>query len=176
MDLLMVNLVMMATYRPRSEDPSGILRSRVARVPTCRSRPITPWSAPMRFAHAATGVHAAAVMKAFRANRDRALMDAVYAAVPASRQGASRDRGRTPLRPLERRLRLEPPQSSRDRRNGRTIFAAAKASSRTLAHDQILELIQRAGSLTDDRHERDTKGQEVMKPAPCLRGSKHSLV
>ena len=85
----------------------------------------------------ATGVHAAAVMKAFR-KQDRPLMDAVYAAVPASLVGREQEIEVGPMSGrsnvifwLERRG-LPATEAIVDR-----IFTAAKASSRVLSHDQI---------------------------------------
>jgi 2-isopropylmalate synthase len=85
----------------------------------------------------ATGVHASAVMKAFR-KQDRPLMDAVYAAVPASLVGREQEIEVGPMSGrsnvifwLERRG-LPATEAIVDR-----IFTAAKASSRVLSHDQI---------------------------------------
>jgi 2-isopropylmalate synthase len=91
----------------------------------------------------ATGVHAAAVMKAFH-KQDRALMDAVYAAVPASLVGREQEIEVGPLSGrsnvvfwLERR-NLRATDAVVDR-----IYAAAKNSNRTLTQEQILELIDK---------------------------------
>ena len=87
----------------------------------------------------ATGVHAAAVVKAFRKG-DRALMDAVYAAVPASLVGRQQE---IEVGPMSGRSNVVFWLESRglpatdeivDR-----IFAAAKASNRTLTHEQVRE-------------------------------------
>jgi 2-isopropylmalate synthase len=82
-------------------------------------------------------VHASAVVKAFR-KRDRPLMDAVYAAVPASLVGREQEIEVGPMSGrsnvifwLERRG-LPATEAVVDR-----IFTAAKASSRVLSHDQI---------------------------------------
>lgn len=89
----------------------------------------------------ATGVHAAAVVKAFRKG-DRALMDAVYAAVPASLVGREQE---IEVGPMSGRSNVIFWLESRglpatdevvDR-----IFAAAKASNRTLTHDQIQRIV-----------------------------------
>ena len=94
----------------------------------------------------ATGVHAAAVMKAYRMG-DRALMDAVCSAVPASM--VSREQ-QIEVGPLSGRSNVIFWLESRglpvtdevvDR-----IFAAAKSSSRTLTRDQIQKL---AGDVHD---------------------------
>ena len=91
----------------------------------------------------ATGVHAAAVVKAFR-KQDRALMDAVYAAVPASLVGREQEIEVGPLSGrsnvvfwLERRglpATERSSSASSQRRRRRT------ARSR---HEQILKLIQK---------------------------------
>jgi isopropylmalate/homocitrate/citramalate synthase len=85
----------------------------------------------------ATGVHAAAVVKAFHKG-DRALMDAVYAAVPASLVGREQEIEIGPMSGrsnvifwLERRG-LPATDEIVDR-----VFAAAKASNRTLTREQI---------------------------------------
>ena len=92
----------------------------------------------------ATGVHAAAVVKAFRKG-DRALMDAVYAAVPASLVGREQEIEIGPMSGrsnvvfwLERRG-LPATDEIVDR-----IFAAAKASNRTLTHDQMQRIVDEA--------------------------------
>jgi 2-isopropylmalate synthase len=89
----------------------------------------------------ATGVHAAAVVKAFRKG-DRALMDAVYAAVPASLVGREQEIEIGPMSGrsnvvfwLEKRG-LPSTDEIVDR-----IFSAAKASNRTLTRDQIQTII-----------------------------------
>ena len=89
----------------------------------------------------ATGVHAAAVVKAFRKG-DRALMDAVYAAVPASLVGREQEIEIGPLSGrsnvvfwLEKRG-LAATDEIVDR-----VFAAAKASNRVLTHEQIQRIV-----------------------------------
>ena len=90
----------------------------------------------------ATGVHAAAVVKAFR-KQDRALMDAVYAAVPASLVGREQEIEVGPLSGrsnvvfwLERRG-LPASDAIVDR-----VFAAAKDANRTLSAQQIEKIIE----------------------------------
>jgi 2-isopropylmalate synthase len=92
----------------------------------------------------ATGVHAAAVVKAFRKG-DRALMDAVYSAVPASLVGREQEIEVGPLSGrsnvvfwLEKRG-LPATDEIVDR-----VFAAAKASNRVLTHDQIQRIVDDA--------------------------------
>ena len=90
----------------------------------------------------ATGIHAAAVVKAFRKG-DRALMDAVYAAVPASLVGRQQEIEVGPMSGksnvvfwLESRG-LQATDELVDR-----IFAAAKASDRMLTHEQIQSIVE----------------------------------
>src|SRR5207244_3849351 len=102
------------------------------------------WHEPVIGADAfrtATGVHAAAVVKAFRKN-DRPLMDAVYAAVPASLVGRQQEIEVGPMSGksnvvfwLESRG-LPATDEIVDR-----IYAAAKASDRMLTHEQIQNLV-----------------------------------
>src|SRR5262249_43097176 len=89
----------------------------------------------------ATGVHAAAVVKAFRKG-DRALMDAVYSAVPASLVGREQEIEIGPMSGrsnvvfwLERRG-LPATDEVVDR-----IFSAAKSSNRMLTHEQIEQIV-----------------------------------
>src|SRR5260370_39770678 len=107
----------------------------VARVCDVRIAPNYPVIGSDAF-RTATGVHAAAVVKAFRKG-DRALMDAVYAAVPASLVGRSQE---IEVGPMSGRCDVDfwlesPGLPATDDIVGR-IFAGAKASHRTLAHDQ----------------------------------------
>jgi len=134
-DLLMVNLVMMGY---RDNDLTGLPAYMQAVASAC-DVPIAP-NYPVIGSDAfrtATGVHAAAVVKAFRKG-DRALMDAVYAAVPASLVGRQQE---IEVGPMSGRSNVVFWLESRglpatdeivDR-----IFAAAKASNRTLTHDQV---------------------------------------
>jgi 2-isopropylmalate synthase len=142
MDLLLVNLVMMGRL---DRDLTGLPAycaavSRACDVPIPRNYPVI---GPDAF-RTATGVHAAAVMKAFRKN-DRALMDAVYAAVPASLVGREQEIEVGPLSGksnvifwLERRG-LAATDEVVDR-----VFSAAKKSDRTLTHEQIRGLVAEA--------------------------------
>jgi 2-isopropylmalate synthase len=137
-DLLMVNLVMMGY---RNNDLTGLPAYARAVADACDVR-IAP-NYPVIGADAfrtATGVHAAAVVKAFRKG-DRALMDAVYAAVPASLVGRQQE---IEVGPMSGRSNVVFWLESRglpatdeivDR-----IFAAAKASNRTLTHEQVQSL------------------------------------
>ena len=138
-DLLLVNLVMMG-YIDRDLTTLPSYCDAVARA--CDLR--IPANYPVVGADAfrtATGVHAAAVMKAFRKG-DRALMDAVYAAVPASLVGREQEIEVGPLSGrsnvvfwLEKRG-LTASDELVDR-----IFTAAKASNRMLTHEQIEKMV-----------------------------------
>src|SRR5262245_36141453 len=140
MDLLLVNLVMMG-YIDRDLTTLPAYCEAVARacdVPIPRNYPVI---GPDAF-RTATGVHAAAVVKAYRKN-DRALMDAVYASVPASLVGREQEIEIGPLSGksnvifwLERRG-LPASDDIVDR-----IFTAAKKSNRTLTPQQIEELLR----------------------------------
>jgi 2-isopropylmalate synthase len=139
-DLLLVNLVMMGWIeRDLTPLPGYCLAvSRACDVPIPPNYPVVGADA----FRTATGVHAAAVMKAFRKN-DRALMDAVYAAVPASLVGRQQEIEVGPLSGksnvvfwLESRG-LPATDEIVDR-----IFAAAKASNRMLTHDQMRKLLE----------------------------------
>jgi isopropylmalate/homocitrate/citramalate synthase len=95
----------------------------------------------------ATGVHAAAVVKAFRKG-GRALMDAVYAAVPASLVGREQEIEVGPMSGrsnvvfwLETRG-LPATDEVVDR-----IFAAAKASNRTLTHEEVRAIVDETKKL-----------------------------
>src|SRR6185436_11989726 len=87
-DLLLVNLAMMG-YIDRDLSGLPAYCHAVARACHVRIPPNYPVIGADAF-RTATGVHAAAVVKAFRMG-DRALMDAVYAAVPASLVGREQE-------------------------------------------------------------------------------------
>ena len=142
-DLLLVNLVMMG-YRDQDLTSLGAYCEAVSSacdVPIPKNYPVVGADA----FRTATGVHAAAVVKAFRKG-DRALMDAVYAAVPASLVGREQE---IEIGPMSGKSNVVFWLESRglpvtdevvDR-----IFAAAKASNRMLTHEQVeLLLAQKA--------------------------------
>ena len=138
-DLLMVNLVMMG-YRDNDLSALPAYCEAVARACDVRIAPNYPVIGADAF-RTATGVHAAAVVKAFRKG-DRALMDAVYAAVPASLVGRRQEIEVGPMSGksnvifwLESRG-LPATDEIVDR-----VFAAAKASNRTLTHDQVQTIV-----------------------------------
>src|SRR6185503_18843717 len=138
-DLLLVNLVMMG-YRDQDLTTLGAYCEAVSRacdVPIPKNYPVVGADA----FRTATGVHAAAVVKAFRKN-DRALMDAVYAAVPASLVGREQEieigpmSGRSNVIYWLERRGLAATEDVIDR-----IFAAAKESRRTLTADQVQTIV-----------------------------------
>jgi 2-isopropylmalate synthase len=138
-DLLLVNLVL-AGYLERDLTSLPAYCEAVSRacdVPIPANYPVVGADA----FRTATGVHAAAVMKAFRRD-DRALMDAVYAAVPASLVGREQEIEVGPMSGrsnvvfwLERRG-LPATDEIVDR-----IFTAAKASGRTLTEEQMRRIV-----------------------------------
>jgi 2-isopropylmalate synthase len=144
-DLLMVNLVMMG-YRENDLSRLPAYCLAVARACDVRIAPNYPVIGADAF-RTATGVHAAAVVKAFRMN-DRALMDAVYAAVPASLVGREQEIEVGPMSGrsnvvfwLEKRG-LPATDDIVDR-----IFAVAKSSNRMLTHAQIEAIVEEARKL-----------------------------
>ena len=141
-DLLMVNLVMMG-YRENDLKGLPAYCQTVARACDVRIAPNYPVIGADAF-RTATGVHAAAVVKAFRKG-DRPLMDAVYAAVPASLVGREQEIEIGPMSGrsnvvfwLEKRG-LPANDDVVDR-----VFAAAKASRRTLTHSQVQAIVDDA--------------------------------
>jgi 2-isopropylmalate synthase len=138
-DLLMVNLSMMGYIDNDLTKLPAYCRA-VARACDVRIAPNYPVIGADAF-RTATGVHAAAVVKAYRMG-DRALMDAVYAAVPASLVGRESEIEVGPMSGrsnvvfwLEKRG-LPATDEIVDR-----VFAAAKSSNRTLTHDQIQTIV-----------------------------------
>ena len=141
-DLLLVNLVMMGYLdRDLTTLPEYCQAvSRACDVPIPPNYPVVGADA----FRTATGVHAAAVVKAFRKG-DRALMDAVYSAVPARLVGREQEIELGPMSGrshvvfwLERRG-LPATDAVVDR-----VFAAAKASNRTLTHEQVRRIVEEA--------------------------------
>lgn len=141
LDLLLVNLVMMGY---RTQDLTGLgayceTVSHACEVPIPRNYPVIGSDAFVT----STGMHAAAFVKALR-NGDRALMDSVFAAVPADLVGRKPD---IEIGPTSAKANVVFWLESRglpakadvvDR-----IYAVAKASSRTLTHDQIQSILER---------------------------------
>ncbi len=153
-DLLLVNLVMMG-YIERDLTSLPAYCETVAKYCDVRIAPNYPVIGADAF-RTATGVHAAAVVKAFRKG-DRALMDAVYAAVPASLVGREQE---IEVGPMSGRSNVVFWLESRglpatdeivDR-----IFAAAKKSDRTLTHEQVQSLVGAAAKDTPSGPRLDT--------------------
>ena len=139
MDLLLVNLVMMGYLDRDLTSLPGYCAavSRACDVPIPMNYPVVGSDA----FRTATGVHAAALVKALRKD-DRRLMDAVYAAVPASLVGRTQEIDIGPLSGrsnvvfwLESRG-LPAPDVTVDR-----LLATAKSSNRTLTHDELRRLL-----------------------------------
>ena len=136
MDTLILNLVLMG-YVER--DLSGLVEyceyvSKVTGVPIPANYPVVGRDA----FRTATGVHAAAVIKAFR-KQDPALVDAVYSGVPASLIGRAQEIEVGPMSGrsnvifwLEKRGLAATPEAVE------RIFAKAKASASVLREDEIL--------------------------------------
>ena len=141
-DLLLVNLAMMG-YLDRDLSSLPAYCQAVAQACDIRIPPNYPVVGADSF-RTATGVHAAAMVKALRKG-DRALMDAVYAAVPASLVGRQQEIEIGPMSGrsnvifwLESRG-MQPADDIVDR-----IYEAAKASNRTLTYEQILKIVEDA--------------------------------
>jgi len=138
-DLLMVNLAMMGYIEKDLTKLPAYCRA-VARACDVRIAPNYPVIGADAF-RTATGVHAAAVAKAYRKG-DRALMDAVYAAVPASLVGREQEievgpmSGRSNVVFWLEKHGIPATDEIVDR-----VFAAAKASRRTLTRDQIQTIV-----------------------------------
>jgi 2-isopropylmalate synthase len=142
MDALLVNLVLMG-YLER--DLSALVEycelvSSTTGVPIPANYPVVGRDA----FRTATGVHAAAVIKAYR-KQDTELVDAVYSAVPASIVGREQEIDVGPMSGksnvvfwLEKRG-LTPSEELVDR-----IFARAKSSPCVLTEGEILKLIGRS--------------------------------
>ncbi|HYU78220.1 MAG TPA: LeuA family protein [Vicinamibacterales bacterium] len=147
MDLLLVNLVLMK-YTTRDLRTLGEycqLVSQVCGVPIPDNYPVIGRDA----FRTATGVHAAAVVKAWKKG-DRELMDTVYSSVPASMVGREQEidigpmsgksnvlywlekRGITPTDPLVER-----------------IFKRAKASKHVLTEEEILGEVYQVNEIPD---------------------------
>jgi 2-isopropylmalate synthase len=142
MDMLLVNLVLMG-YIDRDLSPLVEYCETVAAATGVAIPPNYPVVGRDAF-RTATGVHAAAVIKAFRKN-DLALVDAVYSAVPASLVGRDQEIEVGPMSGksnvvfwLEKRG-LPVTDAVVER-----IFAKAKSSASVLEESEILDLVNQA--------------------------------
>jgi 2-isopropylmalate synthase len=139
-DLLLANLVMMGHIdRDLRALPAYCEAvSRACDVPIPVNYPIVGADA----FRTATGVHAAAVVKAFR-KRDSALMDAVYAAIPASLVGRRQE---IEIGPMSGRSNVVFWLESRDLPVTDEIvdrvLTAAKAARRVLTHQQVKQILE----------------------------------
>ena len=142
MDMLLVNLVLMGSIE---RDLSSLVAycetvSAATGVPIPANYPVVGRDA----FRTATGVHAAAVIKAFRKN-DRALVDAVYSAVPASLVGRDQE---IEIGPMSGKSNvvfwLEKRQLPVTDAIVERVFATAKASDSVLGEPEILALVRAA--------------------------------
>jgi isopropylmalate/homocitrate/citramalate synthase len=141
MDTLLVNLVLLG-YIER--DLSGLVEycqtvSAATGVPIPPNYPVVGRDA----FRTATGVHAAAVIKAFRKN-DRAVVDAVYSGVPASLVGREQEIEVGPMSGKSNVVYwLEKRGFTATDENVDRIFSRAKSSSAVLTEAEILEALGR---------------------------------
>ena len=139
MDTLIVNLVLMG-YIERDLSALVEYSQYVSQVTGVAIPPNYPIVGRDAF-RTATGVHAAAVIKAFR-KQDRALADAVYSGVPAGLVGREQEievgpmSGRSNVLFWLEKRGLPVTDDVVDR-----IFASAKASASVLREDEILRLL-----------------------------------
>lgn len=142
MDLLLLNLYLLGQLEPARHDLSCLVEY-VHRVSEYTGVPIHP-SYPLSGRDAfrtATGVHAAAVIKA-EARGDFDLADRVYSAVPARVFGRRQQidighySGRSNVVHWLREHGIEPVDALVDR-----VFAAAKAGNRTLEDDEVFAIV-----------------------------------
>ena len=137
MDTLLVNLVLMGYIERDLSALNDYCRvvSEATGVPIPANYPVVGRDA----FRTATGVHAAAVIKAFRKN-DKELVDAVYSGIPASMVGREQEievgpmSGRSNVLFWLERRGLAADEATVDR-----IFAKAKASTCVLTEDEILQ-------------------------------------
>jgi 2-isopropylmalate synthase len=139
MDLILVNLKLLGWHQPeltRLREYCELAAEAVG-IPIPPNYPVLGRDA----FRTATGVHAAAIIKALD-KRDLELADAVYSGVPAHLFGAEQ---RIEIGPMSGRsnvifwLRRRGLQASPERVD--RIFAAAKAADRLLRDEEILELV-----------------------------------
>ena len=141
MDTLLVNLVLLG-YVER--DLSALVEYCEA-VSSATGVPIPPnYPVVGRDAfRTATGVHAAAVIKAFRKN-DRPLVDAVYSGVPASLVGREQQIDVGPMSGKSNVVYwLETRGLPATEDVVERVFARAKASAAVLSEEEILEEVQK---------------------------------
>ena len=139
MDLLLVNLVLMGVIE---RDLSALVEyceyvSKVTDVPVPANYPVVGRDA----FRTATGVHASAVIKAFRKN-DQALVDAVYSAIPASLVGREQVIDVGPMSGKSNVVYwLEKRGLAATEEVVERIFAKAKSSTCVLTEKEILSIV-----------------------------------
>lgn len=139
MDTLLVNLVLMgareADLRSLGEYVSVV--SEACGVPVPANYPVVGRDA----FRTATGVHAAAVIKAYR-KQDPALVDAVYSGVPASLVGREQEIEIGPMSGKSNVVYwLERRGHTADEERVERIFAAAKAAGGVLSEEEVGRLL-----------------------------------
>jgi 2-isopropylmalate synthase len=151
MDLLLINLVLLGYLErdlSRLRDYCELV-SRAYHVPIPASYPAFGRDA----FRTATGVHAAAVVKALHRN-DRALADAVYCSIPASLVGREQQ---IDVGPMSGRSNveywLEKRDIPRDEPLVERIFAKAKDSATVLTEDEILTIVAETRARASVAHE-----------------------
>jgi 2-isopropylmalate synthase len=139
MDTLLVNLVLMG-YIERDLSALGEycrVVSEATGVPIPANYPVIGKDA----FRTATGVHAAAVIKAYRKN-DQALVDAVYSGIPASMVGREQEIEVGPMSGKSNVVFwLEKRGLPTDDTTVERIFARAKASTSVLSEDEIRSVL-----------------------------------
>jgi isopropylmalate/homocitrate/citramalate synthase len=139
MDMLLVNLVLMG-YIERDLSPLVEYCQAVSDATGVAIPPNYPVVGRDAF-RTATGVHAAAVIKAYR-KKDQALVDAVYSAVPASLVGREQEIEVGPMSGKSNVVFwLEKRGIPATDAIVEQIFARAKASTSVLGEDEIRQLI-----------------------------------
>ena len=143
MDLLLLNLDLLGLLAPERHDLSCLVEyvEKISDYTGVPIHPAYPLSGRDAF-RTATGVHAAAVIKAENKG-DLELMDRVYSAVPAGRYGRSQlieighQSGKSNVIHWLRKRGIDPSDAVVDR-----VFQAAKRQNRTLTDDEILAAVQ----------------------------------
>ena len=144
-DLLLLNLYLLGQLDPERHELTGLVEY-VRKVSEYTGVPI-PASYPLSGRDAfrtATGVHAAAVIKA-EAKGDFDLADRVYSSVPARAFGRHQEieighySGKSNVIYWLRRRGIEPTDETVDR-----VFEAAKRGNRTLEESEVLALVKGA--------------------------------
>jgi 2-isopropylmalate synthase len=143
MDLLLVNLKLLGAHEG---DLTALpayceLVAEVCRVPLVHSYPVVGRDA----FRTATGVHAAAIIKAHRKGDDW-LADRVYSGVPASMVGRRQEIEISPMSGLSnvRHWLAAHGHDPEDGKLVRKVFEAAKQADHTLTEEEVEALIERA--------------------------------